>query len=550
MAYPANILDPFKSYVYHFELHAASTWDALKSLETQDLNAVTTPYAPNGTLLINTRRDAHQTIDDVKYHYTGPFINTENIMSPAGNVSMTVFEPNGVSFVEKLEELKRQYNVSNFAGSIQFVLKIFFVGRYADNSIETLPAIVIPMKLDKIEAEFNHMGGRYSILFQISAGGLLPTPDNRLANLLAYTNKDVYIKAKTLPEALTFLQNKLNDNKDFVYEEERTVGRKIRYQITYDPEIVGDLKLVTTKSFKPGDVAQIPLDRHLTIMEWIKQLVMSSKDVTDMIYASAAGLQQPKHPDVKIPTYTARVELTDSEVILAYHVHVYTGQSIPGAGEIFFDYLFSDPGKNVDVMDFAIKYNNILGYLSSTKSGAVPVETGQDPKSPKANPGVTSRGPIVPDRAQNPDKNPQSSTQSVAREISQNDIDAMPTDVRDAKRGYPNSTHDAVLSKGLAFDTLMMAVSGSANQSFRIRGYYQLLAPCIPTPDGQNLGFGTKGGIWIKVNIRDQFKRPFFYTSWYQLLSVEHHFSNGLFTQNLITTISPEAQKKFAQGIS
>lgn len=544
MAYPENLLDPFKSYVYHFELHAAATWDELKPLAGRDTNSVTSPYSPNGTLLINTRRDAHQTIDDVRYNYIGPFVNTQNAMSPAGTVTLTVFEPNGVSFVEKLEEVKKQNQVTNFTGGIQFLLKIFFVGRYGDNIIETLPAVVIPMKLDRMDAEFNHMGGKYLMTFQISAAAMLPTVDNKLARLLAYTNKDVYVKAKTLPEALSFLEQQLNDNNTFVYDEERAKARKIRYQITYDSEIRGDLKIVTTRSFKPGDVAQIPLDRRMTIMDWIQKLVMSSKEVTDMINESAAGLKLEKHPNVKIPTYTARVELTNDEVILAYHVHVYTGQNVPGPGEIYFDFLFADPGKNVDVMEFAIKYNNTLGYLNSTKTGSISVEAAHDPNSPKANPGVTTRGPLVEDRSQNPTKDPQAAQQSESRDIEKNDIDTLPVNIRDSERGYINTTHDAVLSKGLAFDTLAGSVSSNSNQAFKIRGYYQLLAPCIPTPDGENLGFGTKGGIWIKVNIRDQNKRPFFYTGWYQLLSVEHNFSNGLFTQNLITTVSTEAVKR------
>ena len=65
MAYPRNPLDVYVTYTYHFELHAASSWEKLQFLEDSDANDVTTRFEPNGTLLINTRKDAHQVIDDV-----------------------------------------------------------------------------------------------------------------------------------------------------------------------------------------------------------------------------------------------------------------------------------------------------------------------------------------------------------------------------------------------------------------------------------------------------------------------------------------------------
>jgi hypothetical protein len=55
MANPANPLDRYVSYTYHFELHAGTSWDQLKYLEQSDANLSTDRFSANGTLLINTK---------------------------------------------------------------------------------------------------------------------------------------------------------------------------------------------------------------------------------------------------------------------------------------------------------------------------------------------------------------------------------------------------------------------------------------------------------------------------------------------------------------
>src|SRR5574343_1062 len=105
MSRPANPLDKFVTYTYHFELHADKSWDVIKLLEDSDANVYTHRNVPNGTMLINTRKDAHQVIDDVTFSYIGPSSNNLGLFVPASEIVMKVYEQNGAAFIEKVANL-------------------------------------------------------------------------------------------------------------------------------------------------------------------------------------------------------------------------------------------------------------------------------------------------------------------------------------------------------------------------------------------------------------------------------------------------------------
>ena len=110
MANPANPLDRYVTYTYHFELHAGTSWDQLKYLEQSDANLSTDRFSANGTLLINTRKDAHQVIDFVKIVATqsrtgggiGAFVIAGADNQP---VEITISEPGGFAFIEKIQRI-------------------------------------------------------------------------------------------------------------------------------------------------------------------------------------------------------------------------------------------------------------------------------------------------------------------------------------------------------------------------------------------------------------------------------------------------------------
>jgi hypothetical protein len=95
----------------------------------------------------------------------------------------------------------------------------------------------------------------------------------------------------------------------------------------------------------------------------------------------------------------------------------------------------------------------------------------------------------------------------------------------------------------LAFSTATEMGSAGANpqQTFTIRGHLDILNACCGYPEqgSANEQFGTTQGLWVKVNIYmpvgDTGERlQFFYTGWYEVVTVTNIFSGGKFTQQLM----------------
>ena len=164
MANPANPLDRYVTYTYHYELHAVTSWVQLKYLEQADANLASDRFSANGTLLINSRRDAHQVIDSVKFIATtarstglGAFVITGAENQP---VELSISEPGGFAFVEKIKRIMEDNKVT-VQSNLIFVLKIMFVGRTSDIFAPPVTEYskLIPMILTSMRGSFTHVGG-------------------------------------------------------------------------------------------------------------------------------------------------------------------------------------------------------------------------------------------------------------------------------------------------------------------------------------------------------------------------------------------------------
>ena len=278
MSIPANPLDDFITYTYHFELHASESWDKLKHLLTEDENAQTTRFMPGGknnTLLINTRKDAHQHIDDVRFVAQAEDTAKTELFIPTGVVSLTIDEPGGFSFVEKLASLLK-INQTTTEG-MTYVLKILFVGRTAENKIVPIPAKIIPMVLiAESSAVFTEAGGKYTMTFTPNmAVGAADTPASGVKMSFGFVKRAVSFAAGTVEEALRKLESHLNSGYEEVYRTEGVAeqGKKLVYKITFDPEIKGRIDSLNKDSLDPAEPSKFVFSPTLQIASFIHSIL-------------------------------------------------------------------------------------------------------------------------------------------------------------------------------------------------------------------------------------------------------------------------------------
>lgn len=535
MATPTNPLDIFVTYTPHYELHLSDNWGALAAVKTVDINAQTTPKNSNGTLLINTRKDAHQHIDNIKFMYQGPLVDPSGSLCATGDVSMDIIEPNGTSFIEKIYNRFKSLNITNYAGGGQYGLKIFFVGRMADGSEKTIPfGNIIPLSLINLEAKYSQRGGEYHLKMVITSSAVGSTPlqpDNGIARAMGFVNKNISFKATTVQEAITLLEEQLNKNYKDVYANEllnASGAKEIKYKIELDSKITGSLNLVTKDSLAKGEKTQLTFTPSIDIGTMIRKILMSSKDVLDMIGKSKEGIGKEGHPGVKLPVLQTFYHLDTSVVNLIYRVNLYEGGD---TGDTFeFDYYFS--GKNVDVLEFEVKFNQMQIWLA-TSINSVELNRNADGKIPSLKSDHWCANVVPEDKTCKKQEFIPNDRKSIPAKSG--DPAMLPGVPQTEMTGFAKYEVETVPVARQAFETLGQASGSTNNQvTFTIRGHLQLLDRVVFAPDGSGKPpSGVKKSTWIKVNIFDKDGNKFFYTGKYILSSIENIFSGGKFLQNL-----------------
>lgn len=553
MATPVNPLDKFVDYIYHFELHCSHNWDDLKDLDkiVDDGGGKTTDrFAPNGTLLINTRKDAHQHIDDVKFYSQADSTSKTEILVPYGDVTMVISEPGGFSFLEKLEEARKRNKLSLIGEGMIFALKILFVGRYADNSIKTLTAKLIPMVLipSSTTATFDPAGGKYVMGFQ-TAPSLAATTTVRAGPAANYSfvKRNVSFYAGTVEEAFKTLETKLNEGYQAQeeYEAIKSGGKRLEYKITFDPELRGKLDGLGKQSLAPGAKVNFSFNPSKQITTYLYDILRHCPEIQAKIGASKELLRKEFHPGIFIPVVIPTVTLYSDRVELHWHVAVNKGTV---KRKFEFEYYFSDPGKNVDVLSYEIKFTNVGAWVP------VAIKSGFDERINQSSLVQTQKTHIYVHDVVTPDSIRERNL--IDRERSQtgfqgNDPRVQAIATNNDRNGYNSQVFHMTAASRAAADTFADFTSALApQQSCEIRGHLDLLNGVTSYPDGSYEGdFFGDGNIWIKLNVYmpdasiPVGKRQFFYTGYYKLLAVENIFSGGKFTQNLTMVMSPEVGK-------
>lgn len=555
MASPENPLDVFVTYTYHFELHVAKDWESLKILTSVDANAHTLRGLCNGTLVINTRKDAHQVIDDVKFTYACPQSNSNGLFTPYGMCEMLITEPGGAQFVEKLDRKMQDLNVTT-PSSLQWGLKIFFVGRLPGGGIETIamPAI-IPLHFMDMSANFSYKGAEYRPMFAITTSILQGPLGNgqpgdssvaALSEVLAYSNKNISVKSTDVKDALQQLQTKLNDNYENVYntELENTAGsRKLKYFINVGDGVAGKLSLISKDSFAPDDKQKLTFDPSQTILTWVNNVCRSSNDLNRIVGQSRSGIRQEGHPGVKLISVIPRLLMKNDCVELHYDIGFYEG----GGEDLYtFDFMFAEPGKNVDVLNFDLKANSLAAWFAGNAEHGADKQINSSSTLPSQDPKSYSENTMTRDLTRSTLYTVVEKSQIPTKSGDMAYLNSMP---RTEKAGLNKYEFKALPATRLMFSTIADA-HGITDPllTFTIRGHLDLLMRGIVYPDGSDPGkppAGTKKPTQIKVNINspDEGHPPFFYTRKYLLLGITNQFSGGKFIQQLqVSMQTAEAQ--------
>jgi hypothetical protein len=559
MAKPANELDKYVTYTYHFELHAARSWDELKN-DDKESEARTSRFECNETLVINTRKDAHQVIEDVHFDVIGP-IGTTNTPIGVSDVKMTVKEPGGFSFIEKLKDKMDKLEATNLC-NVVFGLKIIFVGRTADNEVEILPLRQIPLVLAGIDGSFSPEGGVYHLEF-VCNDTMASTrlgPQGQHLNY-AFIGKAISFKSKTIEDAFKALEKGLNDNYESIYNTEldnNKKAKKIVYKLEIDPKIKGELASTVKDNRAPDALMNFIFQPTESVTSVISKILNSCPDLCLKIAESSEALKRPLHKGMFMPVITAKVYPQATEVQVRFVVSIYEG-GVLGKNTYEFDYFFAGAGKNIDVQTYNVKFTNVLALTATKQLAGAALHLNLDAQASTKEP-LYYANSIHPNVTQ--DENKRKVTRS---EINQKpgDVALLPVPTASSLQGFntvPFLSLAAIRSAENAYADFGGAIE--PEQIMTIRGHYKILESCISHPDkSETDSVATGGSIFAKVNIympddrtfsssKDKNavftngKRKFFYDGYYNVYLVTNKFTGGVFTQELRMIMNEGFAKK------
>ena len=555
MSNPVNPLDKFVSYTYYFELHAHHSWDELARLDNPSSAATlgnitingtvseeaTTAATSGDTLLINTRKDAHTIIDDVNFSEVLAGSGNPPMVS-FGNLIMTITEPNGILFIEKLKNhlLKLQMLPSDIM-QVQFALRVVFVGRDENNFVTINGSPLIPIHLMSMTAKFDLRGGVYHPLFIISTSAA--QDNNPLGSAAGKTTSNISFSAGTVQQACKALEARLNADyaKIFATEVANCANAKpLNFVIDIDKKIDGKCDLATKESTAPGALSKFSFNPNTPIIDMVRVIINSSPDLNAKIGASLPNITKQYHPNVNMITITPSYQARDTSIDIVMRIREYVGagKEIIGDGKTVgntyeFNYIFAGPGKNVDILDFEIMFTNFIMYIANTTTYGTQLNTNGSGtgSSNVADTKSFSVGNVIhEDSTRFSLTNLPIQKQCIPAE--QNSAALLPSNV--AQPILSNIPPASIPAASLAFSTVT-AGNAAMNMTiaFTIRGNSEILTRCIGSPDGDTMPLGATEGLWIKVNIFDQNHNSFYYTGAYRLLDIQNIFSGGKFTQVL-----------------
>jgi putative chitinase len=577
-----NLLHQFRTYSYHHILVVANTTAAANyAMESSDIEtwmhaSYEDKYMPKKPPGVPDGKDAYMVLINgmTDAEFVIQALEIETIIDPAARSSnphasfvegmMEIMEPKGVRFMNLLKHACDA--LQSEPNGLTFVLKTIFVG-YTDGHdgephiqqlLETRPFQFLMMD---ITGEFTAAGSTYQMEF---VGHINGTPRLPVFAKLEQSNA----RGGTVQEALTSLETTLNENAEKSYKElikqldERNntnkgasddpskyspIGRQIKYVISCADEYANlPLDNINTRNQGGGGQAQMATPIGIDIESAITDVLMSTTKVTEIMnrdvdkgYKTIFKIDSVLDTtiDAAIVTYIVKackvpVSIKDNrnnegKMILPNVDHRYV---------IEFDYIFT--GANIEILEYDMKMllgqaffqtfgssNNFPGDFHGASGDITTLGSGA--------------GTIL------------NTDNTVMRKYSIVGNSGTIQDPASRNKREPAKTAD--------FRTFMarQAAIEAINSKMRIVGIPWLLEAFSPTalevssPNGTAL----KETIpLIKVNVRmpardnefvagqKDFTEEFWYTGFFQIISIKSVFRDGKFDQelDLITILTEE----------
>lgn len=553
MANPANPLDKYSIYTYHLAvfMHSTNTGlqEAFDSFDWQKTKTTRSePSADVEGCLLNSVMDPHQLIQELKIQQIAPSVSSEFRASPLGLFSMRIAEPGNCMFLTKVAKLMKKYDTKAFASAV-WGIKIKFVGRLPNSEIDEILELppIVGMLID-IKGSFTQMGSTYDLSFIMTGtAGVGQLPEHSNSIYLGTIVESASISGvKTLKDTIQKLQEKLQNN----YDEEmrrthpNTEMRKIRYEFSIDDPDIAGFEVDGMLQDHPSDQKYyFTFEKNTPIAHALTTIIYRCPKLMALIGDSKEAWRKPFHMNGTMYQILSNVEYLDSEIVVRFKITLYYGSEseVPEGGTVttnttthtnyVFDFYFA-PDYNIDVLSFDLTANvGLILYLAGSPrltSDAIlnSNNTGYD----GAIGDDTQAGYLVNKNVKTENDVPykqhevptDGGTQDIITHASNN------TSVGGGSSKYNEDRTAALesLSKYCSID--------SVSKTLHIRGHAELLNRCLTTGDT----FGTTQGIWIKLNIwsRDEETGQtdkYFYDGVYSVVSIDHVFTDGKFTQEL-----------------
>lgn len=592
MSNPANPLSKFRSYSYYHVLAMCDSVETAQQLSKQtdesywehpssfmDNNLGRYSPRPLGcgsySILVNGATDAQYVITDVKYTtITATSIATgdrNNSIAIEGSVSIS--EPKGVMFLDRVVNCCTAMSVE--AASVTWVLKTFFVGYTHDDNIEQI-SDVAPMlcTVFDITGSFDETGGSYQLEFVGTTHGFARSPQ------FSKVNSAVHVKPTTkLVEGLNGLINAINDQMashfECVKSEVETYSPEtaallvpVKYEIVIDPAYDSYTLSDQLVQAKPGnggncdDPPTISVPPNTSIEVGIKNIMMLSNEVKQ---DAEQGDGKVKWQPLVMATYYDGTECSGKkEPTIIYSVRrvkipssINFGDLMSGFSDeqdpevkqnlLTYDYIYT--GKNIDIIEFDMKLSMAIAYVmmsTSTNSyntpgsmatnkttvsfqdieQGVPSRLGQRPRSIPVGFGALVKNPIV---RQSNDIHQTSQTNNIVTKYASFEV----LDTSMTIMGNPMLLHS--IHSNATPDFIKSGKSENPNGVFSDWGIVPSLVKVkVKMPrNNDDLALFTGGFVEDGNNASTDYAVDFWFDGFYYVISVEHNFSDGLFTQKL-----------------
>jgi hypothetical protein len=591
-----NLLHRFRSYSYKHILIACNTTHIAEYISNMDGQSVFSqvisqrgaggraPFEDGATgdglviksiegsgdycILINSFTDGEfyisnaewQTILSPNYDKTNP--NKDYATTVATEGTFTIVEPRGFRFLNIVNNIGVLLGCG--AMSITWILKTVFVGHDDGSHTNEYIANIRPFlfNMTNVYATFDESGATYTMPVVASANGIAKAPQFSRVTL----NSTTAATGSTLKDAMYTLQKNIQAKYDTDLvpvqgtPQYKETMRRIKYVIQLDELYQSDSYLMdnilvnnsgiggnTGGSISFGNNVDIETMIN-TVMRCCKRISIDSKQTNaNQIYKIYTVMTTTI--DEAVITYVVRplpvIESTDAD-----------GTELTNDGKysvLEFDYIFT--GKNIDIIDFQLKMEN--GHVFFQSLEMVPLATDDQSVVGKASDSQLggaqkNSAKIAPMQILTPTMNTEKNLlKSVRNPLSTNDFNvalqkfaALETLAASITiNGNPQLINDM---NTLPSDFLQQTAAGTNNSS--LSNWSSVPSLCkinVSMPSNSSL---------LGVNLSDpnsQFQVPFWYRGYFNILTIQHRFDNGAFTQmlgmiNVRMTNQPLPAKDFA----